>query len=96
MLSGRDGNDTLVGRGGNDTLNGGPGVDTAHYAGSTEGITVNLATRPATGGWGTDTIIAAENVIATAFNDVLTGDSDPNLLAGLGGDDVLDGGDGQR
>ena len=94
VFTGLGGNDTLVGRGGNDTLNGGAGTDIAHYAGSTAGVTVNLAAGVATGGWGTDTLISIETVIGTAFNDVLTGDSGANLLAGLGGNDVLDGGGG--
>ena len=93
-LIGGDGNDTLVGRGGNDTLNGGPGTDTVHYAGSPAGVTVNLGAGTATGGWGNDTIIAAEKVIGTAFNDVLTGNSGANLLAGLGGNDALNGAGG--
>ena len=54
-------------------------------------------------GSGSDTLVAIENVIGSAFSDYLRGDSLPNLLEafgsddileGRGGDDALDGGEG--
>jgi Ca2+-binding RTX toxin-like protein len=109
-LDGGEGNDTLAGLIGNDTLVGGNGIDTAEYADSSDAVTVNLAsgvggsTAPAAGmGAGTDSLTEIENVVGSAFNDVLTGDAGNNAFTGgLGNDaltgdagfDTLDGGDG--
>ena len=87
VLSGNDGDDTLAGLRGNDTLDGGAGSDTLDYSAADAGVTLNLANLAAqnTGGAGTDTLLADENVIGSPFGDVLTGTV---------GDNVFDGGDG--
>ena len=46
LLDGRGGNDTLYGGAGADTLDGGAGTDRAIYAGSSAGVTVDLAAGP--------------------------------------------------
>ena len=95
-LFGHDGNDLLDGGPGNDILDGGPGTDTATYAAALSGVTVSLAvTAPqATGGAGTDTLIAVENLIGSKYADILTGDGADNVLTGGGGVDTLVGGGG--
>jgi Ca2+-binding RTX toxin-like protein len=47
-----------------------------------------------TGGAGVDIFVSIENLIGSAFNDVLTGSSDANALTGGAGNDTLAGGDG--
>jgi Ca2+-binding RTX toxin-like protein len=88
------GNDLVNGRGGGDSLIGGSGTDTLSYLGSSTGVTVNLATGAASGGWATgDSFSGFENIAGSHSNDVLTGNSGANELIGRGGDDSLLGGD---
>jgi Ca2+-binding RTX toxin-like protein len=72
------------------------GVDTATYASATAAVTVSLATAVAqnTGGAGTDTLTAIENLLGSAFADLLTGSSANNSLSGGQGNDTLQGGNG--
>jgi Ca2+-binding RTX toxin-like protein len=96
-LYGDDGNDLLIGGAGDDTINGGTGNDTVSYAGTTSGVTVNLAagSDQATGTeTGTDQISNVENVIGGSGNDVISGDSGSNILDGGAGNDILSGGSG--
>ena len=95
-LDGGAGNDLIEGGAGNDILEGGTGIDTASYAGAGAGVTVNLATVPAqnTLGAGSDTLKNFENVIGSAFADILTGTAVANTLDGGAGDDLLNGGAG--
>jgi len=94
------GDDTFIGNafsnrvqpgGGQNVLTGGTGGDTLDYsAGYDAGATINLAG----GGVGTDAIDGFENVIGTAFADVITGETGSNTLRGGGGNDSLKGGGG--
>ncbi|WP_161141970.1 beta strand repeat-containing protein [Propylenella binzhouense] len=102
VLSGEAGDDTLFGVGGNDRLDGGAGRDTANYVYATGAVTVNLTNGTATGD-GTDTLVAIENVVGSAYDDKLLGNALANALSGgagndtlygLAGDDTLDGGAG--
>lgn len=94
-LTGAGGDDTLVGNGGADTLSGGSGFDSASYAGAASRVVVNLAAPGGnTGDAAGDVYISIENVIGSDFNDVITGDSRANLLAGGAGNDSLNGGAG--
>jgi Ca2+-binding RTX toxin-like protein len=89
------GNDTISGFAGADRLDGGAGTDTATYAASAAGVSVSLATGLGSGGDAQgDTVINIENLIGSAFNDVLTGSSGTNVLSGLAGNDTLNGGGG--
>jgi Ca2+-binding RTX toxin-like protein len=69
----------------------GGGSDTLSYTGTTEGVTVNLATGTATG---FTSIAGIENVTGGSGNDSLTGDGGDNVLTGGGGNDTLVGGGG--
>jgi len=92
-LYGGDGNDTLNGGSGADTLNGGAGTDTASYAGSTTGVTIDLATGTGSGGGATgDHFVSIEQVIGSAFNDSLAGSAGNDSLNGGAGNDILIGG----
>ena len=94
-LLGGAGNDVLIGGAGGDTLNGGAGVDTASYAGSSSGVTVNLASGSPSGGDAQgDSLSGIENLTGSDHADTLTGDSGANELSGGAGDDTLTGGAG--
>ncbi|MBK3455443.1 retention module-containing protein [Pseudomonas sp. MF6754] len=107
QMHGGNGNDLLFSGTGNDLLDGGAGLDTVSYAHATAGVTVNLglATGQITGGAGTDTLMALENLVGSNFNDFLTGNGNNNLISGglgndtlkgEGGDDILIGGPGNN
>ncbi|AUG00952.1 RTX toxin [Pseudomonas sp. 09C 129] len=95
-LHGDAGNDLLFGGPGNDLLDGGTGNDTASYAHASAGVTVDLSLLGAqnTGGAGTDTLTAIENLVGSNYNDTLTGDNNANIITGGLGNDVLNGGGG--
>ena len=89
--------DTLTGSDGDNvlrptTLNGGLGADWASYANGAA-VTVSLAIAGVqnTGGQGSDTLNSIENLMGSAFNDVLIGGTSANFLEGGAGDDVLAG-----
>ena len=107
FLSGGGENDTLEGEAGDDTLEGGPGRDTLDggangsagdtitYARSAEAVRVNLVTAEAAGGDAEgDVIMNVENIIGSAGDDWLRGDTNDNALTGGAGDDTLIGGGG--
>jgi Ca2+-binding RTX toxin-like protein len=90
-LDGGAGDDTLVGGAGADVLNGGDGSDTADYSGSSAAVNVNLFTGIATGGDAQgDTLISIENVIGSAFDNVIAGNAIANIISGGAGVDTLD------
>jgi Ca2+-binding RTX toxin-like protein len=92
-LYGDDGNDILRGMKGGDFLEGGAGVDTASYASSAAGVSVSLALGTGSGGEAQgDSLTNIENLIGTAYNDVLTGSDGDNVLVGGAGADKLVGG----
>ena len=91
-LLGGTGNDFMIGGAGDDTLNGGTQTDTVSYAGATGAVTVALISgAQATGGAGSDTISAVENLTGSNHGDTLTGNSGANVLTGASGNDVLSG-----
>ena len=104
-LQGRDGNDDLRGGGGNDVLeggagadrlDGGPGTDWTSFQLSNAGVTVNLAQGTFSGGHaGGDMAVNIENIIGSAYADVLSGDDGANSLEGGPGADRLAGGAGE-
>ncbi len=97
ILYGKGGNDVLMGMGGADQLDGGTGTDTAAYTRSPVGVTIDLTLAGPQGGAGDgtgDTLVSIENLVGSAFADVLTGDAGPNRIEGGAGDDTIVGGGG--
>lgn len=95
ILSGRDGGDTLEGGAGGDRLDGGLGSDTATYASSGAGVVIDLMTGSVGGGHATgDQLISIENLVGSAFHDVLTGSNGNNVIQGGDGDDWIRAGAG--
>ena len=90
-----NGDDTVVSGAGADTLHGGAGINTLSYERSQGGVTVNLGAHAASGGFAKgDVFDGFQNVIGSAFNDSISGDSGDNTLAGGAGADTLVGGGG--
>jgi Ca2+-binding RTX toxin-like protein len=109
IIQGLAGDDVLGASQGSDTMDKSVGNDTVDYSDLTgvQRINVTLNGPNVTSvqviGGTTDQISNIENVIGTAGNDSLTGDTQSNHLEGLAGDDtligaegsdILDGGDG--
>lgn len=88
-ITGSGGDDIIDGGLGADTINGGAGSDTVSYASATGAKSVNLGTGINSDG---DTLTSIENIIGTAYGDILTGDGGDNVIEGGLGDDLLDGG----
>ena len=86
------GDDFLNGGEGRDKLYGGAGNDTAVYSDSSSGVRVNLNAHR---GWGGealgDRLYDIENLVGSAYDDVLIGDGVSNSLEGGAGGDTLDG-----
>ncbi len=94
-IYGGAGNDIIEGGAGADVLSGGAGTDTLSYAGSSAAVTVNLATRAASGGDAAgDNFSDFENLTGSAFADTLTGDGNNNVITGGAGNDTIDAGAG--
>ena len=108
LLYGEGGDDTIIGGGGQDYLDGGDGNDTVVYAGSSEGVTIDLAGGTASGGdadgpvqivgRGTvirhDILVGFENAVGSFHDDHIIGTDGANELSGGSGDDTLSGGGG--
>jgi Ca2+-binding RTX toxin-like protein len=96
LLSGGDGDDLIKARSaGDDTIDGGTGFDIVSYIGRAYGITADLVEGTAHGkGVGHDSLTSIEGFIGGINDDVATGDSLANSLAGKNGNDVLIGGAG--
>jgi len=92
MLRGGDGDDHLVGGAGADVLDGGIGTDTANYGNATAGVTLSLVTGGTGGDAAGDSFVSIEQVVGSAFDDLIQGDAGANALWGLDGADRLYGG----
>ena len=89
------GNDTLVGGAGNDTMDGGGNDDTASYAASGLAVNVDLSLAGAQNTrQGFDQLIGIEHLVASDFDDTVTGSAGNNSLEGGSGNDTLQGGAG--
>ena len=91
-LAGGEGNDLLIGGAGPDTLQGGDGFDTADYRSATAAVTVNLSNSRMQSGDATgDTFSSVERILASSFDDSVTGGATGDILVGLDGNDTLMG-----
>ncbi|WP_291994739.1 matrixin family metalloprotease [Candidatus Accumulibacter sp. ACC003] len=95
-LTGNSLNNVLYAGAGNNALDGSSGTDTASYVYATAAVKVSLAvaTAQATGGSGSDTLVAIENLTGSTYADTLTGNAGANVLDGGAGIDTMLGGDG--
>jgi Ca2+-binding RTX toxin-like protein len=108
ILYGEAGNDRIIGGSGQDYLDGGSGTDMVVYAGSPDGVTIDLANGTARGGDGDgpvqivgrgaairhDILVGFEDAVGSSFDDHLIGSAQSNELSGGAGDDTLTGGGG--
>src|SRR5690606_16312444 len=96
IILGEEGDDWIEGRGGGDHMDGGDGADTLSYASSNRGVVVRLWNGTGERGHAAgDTFTNFENVLGSAFDDVLVGDDGDNVLMGGDGDDELHGHGGE-
>jgi uncharacterized protein (TIGR01370 family) len=87
--------DVVAGGVGADTMDGGEGSDYLNYSNSTASVSVDMVTGTGTGGDAAgDSFTGFENVVGSAFDDVITGDASNNIIKGNGGADTVDGGAG--
>jgi hypothetical protein len=95
-IEGGEGQDTILGGAGADSLDGGAGdADELSYAGTTTGVTVNLATGLGIGGDAQgDSLSGFEAVRGGSGDDSLVGGDGADTLHGSLGDDTLEGGEG--
>ncbi|MGN7737061.1 cadherin domain-containing protein, partial [Ensifer sp. 22564] len=90
VIVGNSGNNALFGMAGADVLDGQEGIDTASYVASSSAVNVSLAAGTAIGGDAQgDSLISIENLIGSAFDDVLEGNSGDNQLTGGAGLDTI-------
>ena len=93
-IYGGNDNDLLAGNGGSDRLDGGAGYDWAYYQQATSGVTVDLRTGRATGGDGSDTLIAIENIEGSMHADGLIGNEGSKSSLAQNGADWMSGNGG--
>jgi len=106
ILSGAQGNDTILGDIGNDSLMGGLGDDSIHggtgldllsYAdltATTQAMIIDMVSMRVTGAAANDSFAGIENVMAGGGHDSLLGDGLANLLSSGWGNDTISGGAG--
>ena len=91
-LTGSAYNDTLAGDADDNVLDGGGGINTVSYAAAGAGVTVDLSLQGQaqnTVGAGTDTLSHFQNLTGSAYNDVLAGDGNDNVLDGGAGTNTV-------
>jgi len=109
VMDGEGGSDLLIAAPCEEAINGGPGIDSVSFARMGQGVeatlggTAGFAPGPnLVGGCGfgptgpppTQISGSVESIEGSAFDDVLGGDSGPNIILGRGGDDTIHGGGG--
>ncbi len=87
VIKGGAGDDRIHPFGGVDTVDGGEGRDTLLLNAAGGSVTIDLTNQVA----GPNTLISIENAEGGAFDDVIIGDVETNVLVGNGGDDRIDG-----
>jgi Ca2+-binding RTX toxin-like protein len=90
-ITGDSNDNVLSGGAGNDVIDGGGGVNTVDFSHDPAGVYVYLAINYVQDGYGnSDTISNIQNIIGSAFDDTLEGDSGNNVLNGGGGTNTVD------
>lgn len=92
-LTGSPGDDRIIGDAADNVLDGGDGADTLDFAAATSPVEVDLLAETSVG-VGNDTVVAFENVVGSAQNDLIVGNGEANALDGGPGDDTIDGAGG--
>jgi serralysin len=92
VLRGGGGDDFLRGGPGGDVLDGGAGFDTAVYSDATAAVRADISnTATNQGDAAGDTYISIDNLVGSAFNDILKGDNNENRIEGRDGNDTVVG-----
>jgi len=92
ILEGGAGDDLLEGGSGADQIDGGEGFDTVSYLGSSEAVTINLATGVFSGSdTQGDVLLNIEAFEGSGLADTLIGGDGDDFLFGAGGNDTLAG-----
>ena len=91
IMTGNSGPNIFAGSGGADLLRGGRDLDVANYEFAPGSVRVDLAAGHARGADGRDVLVGIEAIVGSAFDDLLLGDGEENEIAGLSGDDLMDG-----
>ena len=81
--------DLLSGNAGANVLDGSEGTDTLSYANSAYAVVVDLTAQRAVSNAVTDVVRNFENVVGSAFDDVMTGDLGDNIFVGGAGSDTV-------
>jgi Ca2+-binding RTX toxin-like protein len=91
VVLGEAGDDFMVAGTGKDMFSGGDGIDMIDYSASAGNVGVSLASGKGTYSADGDTYNGIENVIGSAFADVLFGTYEANFFVGGAGNDTLMG-----
>lgn len=94
VIDGGLGDDILIGGAGADELKGNVGNDTVSYASSALAVSVTINGAASGGDAAGDVLTGIENLIGSAGNDTLTGDTAANIFDGGLGNDTIDGSSG--
>lgn len=88
-------NNVIEGGGFGDVLSGGDGRDTLSYQHSFDAVTIDLSTNTASNGDASgDNIQLFENLLGSAWSDILVGDTGDNVIEGGASSDSMFGGAG--
>lgn len=91
-LYGGEGSDRFYGGEGKDYFYGGTSGDTANYSEAKSAVTASLAAAGGSRGEAAgDKYDSIENLVGSAFDDVLIGDNGNNFIYGFGGSNILIG-----
>ena len=104
LIRGLGGGDWITPGRGNDTVDGGTGADMVSFSDQSRGGSIDLAAGLALFGTEADRLVGIENVTASSYADLITGDAGTNRLRGMGdydwfigsgGGDLIEGGNGR-
>ncbi len=86
------GNDLFSATAAADILDGGEGFDTVNYANATEAVIVDMLVPGAGAGFAAgDVFVGIEEVLGSAFSDLIRGTNGNDVLQGMNGNDTLEG-----